>query len=221
MQMTTIRVFYAKTARAKYISHLDTMRTVTRALRRSGLPLWYTEGFNPHLYITFALPISLGYEGLRESFDIRLLGAVDLKAIAGKIRSAMPPGFNILEAALPVMEPKAITWGDYEVRLLYKAETLPKIKESLAVFNRQPAIIVVKKTKKGDTTVDIRPNVQNLGEEWSGEGALLRLRAAAGINLNINPTLYLKAFYDWSGEEPEGVRVVRTAVLDEHLREFC
>ena len=56
------RLFYTKTGRLKYISHLDTNRLMQRTLKRSGLPVWYSEGFNPHIYITFALPLALGLE---------------------------------------------------------------------------------------------------------------------------------------------------------------
>ena len=62
--MIPVRMFFSKTGRAKYISHLDTMRTFTRAFRRTSLPLWYTQGFNPHLYMTFPLPLALGVESL-------------------------------------------------------------------------------------------------------------------------------------------------------------
>ena len=55
-----LRLFYTKTGSAKYISHLDVMRAFQRAFRRSKIPVWYTEGFHPHLYLTFALPLSLG-----------------------------------------------------------------------------------------------------------------------------------------------------------------
>ena len=65
-----VRLFYSKTGSAKYISHLDTMRAFQRAFRRCrDLDFWYTEGFNPHLYLTFALPLSLGYESGAETVD--------------------------------------------------------------------------------------------------------------------------------------------------------
>ena len=70
--MKTVRLFYKKSGRAKYVSHLDTMRAMTRLLRRAQLPAWYTEGFNPHLYITFAMPLSLGFSSDYELADIRL-----------------------------------------------------------------------------------------------------------------------------------------------------
>ena len=60
--MRCVRVWFHKTGPIRYISHLDLMRTMTRAIRRSRIPLWYTEGFNPHPYMTFALPLSLGMQ---------------------------------------------------------------------------------------------------------------------------------------------------------------
>jgi len=218
--MATIRVFYTKTMRAKYNSHLDTMRTVTRALRRSRLPLWYTEGFNPHMYITFALPLSLGYEGLRESFDVRLTREMDLALAAKRMRAVMPTGFEIVSAAPPVMEPREIAWADYEVRFLFNKDDGVRAKAAFESFDGQPSIDVVKRTKKGDKQIDIRPFTQVLSSSWGQEGAALTLRMAAGISLNINPTLYLKAFYSWAKLEPEGVRVVRTAILNAGLESF-
>ena len=76
---TTVRIFFSKSGRARYISHLDLNRTMTRAVRRAGLPIWYTEGFSRHPYLTFAAPLSLGFEGERETMDLRLAG--------------FPPGF--------------------------------------------------------------------------------------------------------------------------------
>ena len=219
--MMTVRIFYAKTARARYISHLDTMRTITRALRRSRLPLWHTEGFNPHLYITFALPISLGYEGLCESFDLRLTREMEMDKLAGAIGAVLPAGFTVLRAALPQTDPKNIAWADYDIRLLYTPQDRERVWDSFAVFNRQPMIEVMKKSKKGEQKVDIRPLVQNLQQEKTDEALVFSLRAAAGNTVNVNPTLYLKAFYAWAGWEPEGVRVARTAILTADMADFC
>ncbi len=51
--MREVRLRFSKTGRLKYISHLDINRAMSRALKRAQIPLWYTEGFNPHPYITF------------------------------------------------------------------------------------------------------------------------------------------------------------------------
>ena len=68
-----VRVWFSKTGTARYISHLDLNRCMSRAFHKAKLPLWYTEGFNPHVFLTFAAPLSLGFEGRRESMDIRLI----------------------------------------------------------------------------------------------------------------------------------------------------
>ena len=69
--MQTIRVWFAKREEACYISHLDLQRVVQRALKRSGVPVWYTQGFNPHIYLTFALPLPLGQQSITECFDFK------------------------------------------------------------------------------------------------------------------------------------------------------
>ncbi|MCL2057418.1 MAG: TIGR03936 family radical SAM-associated protein [Oscillospiraceae bacterium] len=218
--MTAIRVFYAKTGRAKYLSHLDTMRTLTRALRRSRLPLWHTEGFNPHLYITFALPLPLGHEGLRETFDVRLTAGIEPAEAALRMRAAMPDGFEILEAAPPVMQPKEIAWADYCVRVFYGGDIVNHARESFDSFNAQPQINTLKRTKKGDVEIDIKPLAQVISAKIEGDALSLELRMAAGINLNLNPDLYLKAFHTRAGIEPERVQIARTAVLTGNLENF-
>jgi uncharacterized protein (DUF2344 family) len=70
--MRNVRIYFSKTGDAKYISHLDLMRCMMRAVSRAGIPISYTEGFNPRPYMNFAMPLSLGIEGLREILDIRV-----------------------------------------------------------------------------------------------------------------------------------------------------
>lgn len=90
----TVRVTFRKLGRARYISHLDVNRTMTRALRRAGLPVWYTEGFNRHPYLTFASPLSLGFEGERETMDIRLEGEMPLDETGKTLKCRYAGGFG-------------------------------------------------------------------------------------------------------------------------------
>ncbi|MBR3737453.1 MAG: TIGR03936 family radical SAM-associated protein, partial [Eubacterium sp.] len=71
--MQEIRLRFSKTDTAKYISHLDINRAFQRAFSRAKINLWYTEGFNPHPYMSFSLPLSLGVESLCENVDIRII----------------------------------------------------------------------------------------------------------------------------------------------------
>lgn len=100
----TIRLVFSKTGRARYISHLDLNRAMIRAIRRAALPIWYTEGFNRHPYVTFAAPLSLGYEGERETMDLRLQEPMDLEELVRRLNGAMPEGLRILSAAPAVMK---------------------------------------------------------------------------------------------------------------------
>ena len=215
----TVRVFFEKRGRIKYISHLDTMRAFTRALGRSGLPLWHTLGFNPHLYLTFALPLSLGCEALCESFDIRFTEEIPFDEVCNRLNTVLPPGFRALRAAEPVQKPAAITWADYKLRFVFD-KAAPEALEAFNAFSAQPVIEVSKRTKKGDKTIDIAPHAKVLSAGLSGENAIeTTLRLAAGINLNINPGLYSGAFYT-QYKTPMLCQALRLQLLDENLNEF-
>jgi radical SAM-linked protein len=214
-QMPMARVFYAKKGRARYTSHLDVMRMFTRAFRRSGLPLWHTQGFNPHVYMMFALPLALGYESECETLDIRLTENTPLEEVTARLNAALPEGFSALRAAAPVLDPKEIALADYAV------EIKPNPKEQFKAFMEQPKIEVLKKGKKGDKLVDIKPLSELLEADTQGDTLNLKLRMAAGITLNINPTLLLNAFYEWAGFAPEAVKITRNRILTADLRDFA
>ena len=69
--LKSVRLFFKKNGPLKFVSHLDMNRVMIRLLRLSKVPVWYTEGFNRHPYITFALPLSLGFSSEYEVMDFR------------------------------------------------------------------------------------------------------------------------------------------------------
>ena len=105
---TTVRVFWKKEGRIKYISHLDINRCMARALKRSRLPVWHTLGFNPHIYTTFALPLALGYESECESVDFRLTEQVPMREVVDRLNAVFPEGMAAYHAAPAVQKPEAI-----------------------------------------------------------------------------------------------------------------
>lgn len=215
--MKTVRILFEKTGRAVYISHLDLMRVMQRTLRRAGLPVWYTQGFNPHIYLTFALPLSLGYEGRREPMDFRLLEDMPFDEIARRITGAAPDGIRALSAAEPVMEPADIMWADYEISFLSDAA---QPREAFSRFLARDEILAEKKSKKGMQIIDLRPLFS--ASEVAGEGLLTRfsLRARAGTAVNLNPALLLEAFARGEGCSILQKKVVRTAILNTNFEEF-
>ena len=215
------RLLFSKAGRARYISHLDLMRTFQRAFARAKIPIKHTEGFNPHVYMTFALPIPLGFEGLRESFDFKLTeDGYPFTRVRDQLNAALPPDIRVLEAAPAVMKPEAIVWADYRITLYDSAggEALAADWERLMA---KPAIPVEKKTKHKTQELDLRPLITQLGREVGAESFTLTLRLPGGGAMNLNPNLLLGALWADRGGEAAYVRVLRTAILTEELAPFA
>ena len=110
--MKSVRIWFKKSGLAVYISHLDMNRCMTRAVRRAEIPLWYTEGFNPHPYMTFLMPLPLGQAGLREPLDIRIEEDMPFEEIKSRLNSVMPEGIEIVAVVLSMPSPPTIkSWS--------------------------------------------------------------------------------------------------------------
>ena len=116
--MKSVRIFYTKTGRMKFVSHLDMNLLMTRVIRKADIPVWYTEGFNRHIYINYAVPLSLGFEGVYEVMDIRLTeDAFSLEEMLKRLNAAAPEGIEFLRANTPVLPTAAIFFAEYELTL--------------------------------------------------------------------------------------------------------
>lgn len=217
MPANMTRIFFTKAGRTIYTSHLDLTRAMSRALCRSGLPVWYTEGFHPHLYMTFALPLSLGVTGLCESMDIKLLEDIPADEVVERLNAAMPEGLRAISAGEPVYQPKDIMWADYRVFLRADANEGRAAIEKLFSLDEIP---MQKKGKKGIKTVDIKPMAQLISLEDTENGLILTLRCRAGVEINLNPTLLLDALNENTGFKAIQVKIERFAVLTEKLENF-
>ena len=217
---TDVRLFYTKTGSAKYISHLDVMRAFQRALKRSKIDFWYTEGFHPHLYLTFALPLSLGYESVCETVDFRLVSPMPYDEIVGRIGAVLPAGFKAVSAAKPVMDAKKIRFADYSIFFSVPGKDPEEVlAEWYRCFSREN-VVVVKKTKRGENEIDIKPHIKLSKLEHRDGRFGFNARLAAGTELNINPELLFEAFRNYSGLAPEDISVKRTAVYNEKMEKF-
>lgn len=212
-QPQKVRLFFTKLDRAKYISHLDMNRCMSRALKRSGLPVWYTGGFNPHMYLTFPLPLSLGCESVYECVDLKMTQKVDFDTIAQKVNVCLPPDIQVFAAGEQKMDQKEIAWADYEVCF----EPQDGLKEKLESFFNQDEIKVIKKTKKGEKEIDLKPHFSLLSMEEKDGVLTAMMRFATGIELNINPTLLL----DNAPFELRVQSLKRLMVYNKELKSFC
>ena len=88
--MRDVRLVFSKLGLLRFVSHLDLNRAVLRCIRRTDIPIWYTEGFNPHPYVTFALPLPLGAESVNDVMDIRVVGDFKNREIMEKLNAVLP-----------------------------------------------------------------------------------------------------------------------------------
>lgn len=217
--MLRLRAVFEKSGRAKYISHLDLNRCMLRVFRRSKLPVWYTEGFNPHPYYSFALALSLGFESSCEIMDFNINDDnMPLDEIRDRLNAVMPDGMRIISVAEQVKKITAITKAEYSFSLV--ADDMQSLYSSVQELLNQPEIMIDKKTKKGVKTVDIKPELEIVSCELIDSSIDVAMRLPAGTQTNYNPTLFVEALKK-SCEIPfETEKIRRTKILCENNEKF-
>ncbi len=216
--MIRLRAVFSKKDRAKYISHLDLNRCMLRTFRRSGLPIWYTEGFHSHPYFSFALALSLGYESDCEILDFNLNEDVPLNEVRDRLNAVMPEGMKIISVAERKLKVTAITNAEYSFSLISdNPESLMNDIKSL--INREK-ILIEKKTKKGIKTVDIKSDMEIISCEINGKSVDMVMRLPAGTQTNYNPSLFFEALKKSCDMPFETAKIRRTGIFCENNEIF-
>lgn len=223
--MHAVRLNFSKTGRAIYISHLDINRMMTRAVRRAKLPMWYTEGFNPHPYLTFALPLSLGQSSDCEYMDIRIEGDITDEEIMNRLNAVLPEGVKILSVSAPLYDAKEIEKALYFVKLIYKdAETAKLFAEEAQRLAEGEELLAEKKGKKGHRKVMKQINLIDFiyDMKFSTADNIVNLQCvlAAGNANNLNPTLLIETLEKQIGVEQEMVYIVRRKLITKDNKTF-
>lgn len=211
MLLIRVRATFEKCGRAKYISHLDLNRCMLRTFRRSRLPIWYTEGFNPHPYYSFALALSLGFESSCEILDFNLNEDIPFDEIRDKLNAVMPEGMRIVKVAEQKQKITAIAKAEYSFSLVSDetVELFTAVQELIA----SPEILIEKKTKKGLKTVDIKPDMEILTCNKTENSIDISMYLPAGTQTNYNPTLFIEALKKTTEIPFETKNIRRTAIL--------
>ncbi|MFT8889355.1 MAG: TIGR03936 family radical SAM-associated protein [Ethanoligenens sp.] len=218
--MQPLRIRFEKKGRARFISHLDLNRCMSRALKRAGIPAWYTQGFNPHPYITFALPLSLFYESDCEVMDMRLDGEMSFEEVRDRLHAEMPEGIRILEAVPPQMKTTEITYATYTIELEYPDASGEMLENAWRSLLALPTIPIEKKTKRGMHDIDVRPFL--VQAETAAHDGVLSIRATlpAGQSENLNPGCFAAALARHAGLEPYIDHICRTGIFDTQMHPF-
>ena len=223
--MRAVRLNFSKTGRAIYISHLDINRMMTRAVRRAKLPMWYTEGFNPHPYLTFALPLSLGQSSDCEYMDIRIEGDITDSEIMDRLNTVLPEGIKILSVAEPVHDAKEIEKALYFVKLVFKDSDVAKdFAEKAKNLSEGEELIAEKRGKKGHRKVMKQINLIDYIYDMKISSAdnIVNIQCvlAAGSTNNLNPTLLVETLEKQIGNEHEMMYVVRRKLITKNNEVF-
>lgn len=219
--MRCVRVWFKKMGMSRYVSHLDLMRAMTRSVRRAGVPLWYTEGYNPHPYLTFALPLSLGMESLYESMDMRIEGENTNAQIFEMMKGAMPPGIEIVSVDDPVDDPKTIAYGEFD--LLFDCDDSKELSALIEDMLSKDELIVQKLGKQGRKKVHKDINLMEHLKEVKLTSTANRVKLTvvfpAGSTTNINPTLLSDEIVKQAGGDIASF-VVRKRLMKADMENF-
>lgn len=192
-----VRIKFSKFGLLKYIGHLDTMRFFQKIMKRAGIPIAYSNGMSPHQIMSFALPLGIGDESEGEYLDIELTESVDKNKAVCDLNDTSAFGIKILsfkylpENALNAMA--SVEAADYKIS--FKENHISNFDGKFSDFINRDSIFVIKKTKKNEALVDIKPFIFN----YSVEDDSLFLRLKCGSVDNTKPELVMKAFCEFIG----------------------
>lgn len=190
---------FTREERIKYISHLDLMRTMQRAVRRAGIPIAYSQGFNPHPIMAFASALSVGVTSDGEYMDIRLSQPMEVSELLGRLNQALPRGITIKQGV--EVDGKAPSLMSLIERADYRIAAHDQEfdwQPGIAAFLSKPEILVEKKTKKGVSTINLREGVYEINTGGDGSRDLY-LSLKSGSRGNIKPELVIDKLLELSG----------------------
>jgi len=216
-----VRMSFEKTGMAKFISHLDTVRCITRAMKRANVPIWFTEGFNPHAFLTFAMPLSLGFESLCETVDFRLTEEMDLTELSKQIDDALPVDITVKKISVPHMSPNEIRWAEYKIIFNNPDELLLENAHSILSADE---ILVEKKGKQGrkkvTKEVNIKEHIRTYELEENDSKLTLKTVLSSGTSININPMLLIGALTKNTNTDEQDVDIIKVKSYTENMEIF-
>lgn len=217
----TVRVRFRKVGNLQYISHLDLQRTFSRVLVRAGIPMWYTQGFNPHAKVIFALPLSVGAESECELIDLRIDRDMPCEEIRDRLNEQVTEDLRILEVYLPPQGSsfQNMAWAQYTLRI--ESDAVRSVRaEQVKAYLTTPPLLWTKKSKSGEREIDlttmIRTPVVSKPEERTLE---MEARLSIGGAEYLNPAYVIEALKQRFGLlggnlQQECYSILRTQVYD-------
>ena len=207
------RLTFTKEYPVKYVGHMDVVLTWTRAFRRAGVPLAYSEGFNPRAKIQVSASLPVGTMGSAELMDITLTEPMAPDEILRRVNATLPTGYRLLAAqAITADTPKLqASLRQAEYRVTVETElSAAEIESRIAHLLAQTEVIQTRVRRKREETFDLRPLVFDIAlAEKTGNDAVLTMRLSAGQHGNVRPDAVLQAL----GIQNTWVQTERTKLI--------
>lgn len=185
------RLRFTKSGRACYISHLDLMATFQRVFTRAEVPIWQTQGFNKHAYVSIALPLSVGYSSDCEILEFTLNEGMATEDVPAHMNDAMPEGIHVLDC-YPIETPmKRLAEIDWTLTMEYDHGVPENAMEEIQALLGQETLVIQKKSKKakkGYTEIDLIPMIHQWEMTAEPERILVHARLMAQ-NPGLNPSI--------------------------------
>ena len=208
--LSKYRIKYTKGEEARYISHLDFVRTIGRTFKRAEIPVDYSKGFNPHIILTVGLPCSVGALSQCEYLDTQLYEDMDCAEIIRRINNHIPMGLKVTDCRK--LEDGYVPLHKIE-SALYKATIEYTGKINIDEFMKNSEIIVDKKTKKGVNPTDIRPMIYDIEKISDEDGVMvIKMHLSAGEK-NLKP----ETVFDAMEKYYEGFKVEFSDLVREKI----
>ena len=218
--MKNVRIWFKKDFECRYISHLDLNRCMLRALHKSKIPIWHTEGFNPHPFATFPLPLSLGFRGINECMDVKLEDDdYSFEEIIIRINNCLPRGLRVFNVTEPIMKAGKIAYASFTIKLSGDKLRSAEITHDLSELLNQDTIEIEKKSKKGIRTIDIKQGIKRYEIIEKFDFTVLDIILSAGSSDNVNPNLLISALQNKTGFEYD-VDITRNYLYNSEMELF-
>ena len=208
-----IRMKFKKHGCMKFIGHLDIMRYFQKAIRRADIDIAYSEGFSPHMIMSFAAPLGVGLTSEGEYVDLQVNSCASSKAAVDALNSVMVEGMEVVSFKLLPENVKnamsSVAAADYFVK--WREGYVPENREEkFNTFLQKEEMLIVKKTKRSEAEVDLKPM---LYKTELRDGGIFMQVACGSVN-NLKPELVMEAFAKDAGIElaPFALEVCRLEV---------
>lgn len=218
--MDKIRLVYERTGRAVWISHLDMMRMLQRAMNRAGVPIRYSEGFNPHALVSILMPLSVGTESLCQVVDIRVKEDVDLETLPQRLTEVMPEGIRFHKAYENGAKPVELKWLRAEGVWDYDDGNAAEAAEACRELFAAP-VSVMRRTKRGEGLLELNEHIRELSIEAESDRCLRVRAVVSAADPVVNPDLLAAAVRQNRPEfAPSHARFCRMALYNADMAEF-